>query len=132
MPEFPKHFLWGAATSAHQVEGNNRNNDWWQWEQQSGHIADGTVSGDCCDHYHRFRDDFTLARELGQNAHRLSLEWSRIEPRPGVFDYQAIDHYRQVLLALREMELVSFVTLWHFTTPRWLTDKGGWAKRDSV
>ena len=132
MPEFPKHFLWGAATSAHQVEGNNRNNDWWQWEQQSGHIADGTVSGDCCDHYHRFRDDFTLARELGQNAHRLSLEWSRIEPRPGVFDQKELDHYQHVLEDLKKQEFTVMVTLHHFTNPLWLTQKGGWENPKAV
>ena len=83
---FPSGFLWGAATSAHQVEGNCTNNQWWAWEQEPGHIRDGDVSGVACDHYRRFDDDFRLAAELGHTAHRFSIEWSRIEPEEGRFD----------------------------------------------
>lgn len=115
-------FLWGAATSAHQVEGTNTNNDWWQWEQTQGNVQ----SGKACDHYHRFREDFALAKQLGHTAHRLSLEWSRIEPKPGVFDPKALEHYREVLQELRRLNLRSFVTLHHFTNPVWFTKLGGW------
>src|SRR2546427_597942 len=93
---FPPGFLWGAATSAHQVEGNCTNNDWWAWEQ-SGKVRE--PSGLACDHYRRFREDFDLARELHHNAHRFSLEWSRIEPKEGQFSDEAIAHYRDVLRA---------------------------------
>ena len=75
--KFPHGFLWGAATSSHQVEGNNTANDWWAWEQ-NGKVAE--PSGIACDHFNRFREDFDLARSVGHNAHRFSLEWSRIEP----------------------------------------------------
>lgn len=122
---FPAGFLWGTATASHQVEGNNTNNEWWAWEQQ-GKILDGTRSDLACDHYHRFRDDFELFAALHQNAHRLSLEWSRIEPAPGRFDPEAIQHYREVLEALRRLNLEPVVTLHHFTNPRWLMAKGGW------
>src|SRR3990172_3928511 len=81
--KFPDGFFWGCATSSHQVEGNNRNNQWWAWEQEGGNIKDGTVSGLACDHYSRFEEDFALAEELGHNAHRFSVEWSPIEPEEG-------------------------------------------------
>ncbi len=124
--EFPKGFLWGAATAAHQVEGDNRNNDWWEWERRDGTIADGTTSETACDQYNRYEKDFDLARELGHNAHRLSLEWSRIEPEEGVFSQAQIKHYRRVLEALRERGLEPMVTLHHFTNPLWLARDGGW------
>ena len=120
---FPDGFLWGAATSSHQVEGNNTNNDWWAWE------ADGRVpqrSGLACDHYRRYPEDFDLARELDHNAHRFSLEWSRIEPREGHFDDEAIAHYGRVIDALKERGIEPIVTIYHFALPRWLAARGGW------
>lgn len=87
---FPKDFLWGAATSAHQVEGQNTNNDWWAWEQ-AGHVKES--SGLACDHYRRFESDFDLAASLGHNAHRFSLEWSRIESAKGQWDDAALAHH---------------------------------------
>ncbi len=120
---FPAGFLWGAATSSHQVEGHCTNNDWWAWEQ-AGKVRE--PSGAACDHYHRFREDFDLARELNHNAHRFSLEWSRIEPEEGRFSPEALAHYRDVLLALRERGLEPVVTIYHYTLPKWLADKGGW------
>ena len=120
---FPPGFFWGAATSAHQVEGHNTNNDWWVWEQ-AGRVKE--ASGLACDQYHRFRDDFDLARSLGHNAHRLSVEWSRIEPKEGAFSDEALAHYREVMQALRQRQLEPFVTLHHFTNPVWLAQQGGW------
>ncbi len=132
MIEFPPQFLWGAATAAHQVEGQNSNNDWWEWEHLGGKIADGTTSETACDQYNRYEEDFDLARKLGHNAHRLSLEWSRIEPQEGVFAQSEIEHYRRVLTALRERGLEPFVTLHHFTNPLWLARKGGWENPKAV
>lgn len=129
---FPEGFLWGAATSSHQVEGNNVNNDWWDWEQLPGKIAHGDKSGDACDQYNRYRQDFAMARDLGHNAHRLSLEWSRIEPAGGRFDRGAIEHYRDVLGTLKSFGMATMVTLHHFTNPRWLAAKGGWARPEVV
>ncbi len=123
---FPKGFLWGTSSAAHQVEGDNKNCDWWEWEQQPGHIAGGDSSAIACDHYHRYREDFALLRELNQNAHRLSIEWSRIEPSEGVFDSRQIRHYRDVLGELREQGITPVVTLHHFTNPLWFISKGGW------
>ena len=129
---FPQCFLWGTATAAHQVEGNNRNNDWWVWEQMPGRIRDGSTSGIACDWWHRAERDFDLAREMGQNSHRLSLEWSRIEPRPGEWDYRALDRYRCVLGALRDRGMEPMVTLWHFTLPEWAARGGGWVNPEMV
>lgn len=116
-------FLWGAATSAHQVEGNNIHNDWWNWEKRT---PGAHRSGRAADHYNRYKEDFQLAKSLGHNAHRLSLEWSRIEPAPGQWSRQAVDHYRDVLSELRSQGLKSFVTLHHFTNPEWFARQGGW------
>ena len=104
---FPPDFLWGASTSAHQVEGGNTNNDWSAWEE-AGRVP--VPSGLACDHYHRFREDFDLARNLFHNAHRFSLEWSRIEPEEGRFSETALRHYREVLEALKERHIEPVVT----------------------
>lgn len=113
---FPEGFLWGAATSAYQVEGGNVNSDWEEFA--SAGMAD--------DQYNRFREDFDLAKSLGHNAHRLSIEWSRIEPVEGQFDEAEIEHYKKVLNALKELNLTVMLTLWHFTLPAWLAKIGGW------
>ena len=128
---FPKGFLWGTSSAAHQVEGDNKNCDWWVWEQQPGHIANGDTSAIACDHYHRYREDFAMLRDLNQNAHRLSVEWSRIEPSEGVFDARQLRHYRDVLGELREQGITPMVTLHHFTSPLWFARKGGWAAPDA-
>ena len=129
--KFPAGFLWGTASAAHQVEGYNRNNDWWQWEQVPGHIAGGDSSLVACDHYRRYREDFRLLRKMRNNAHRLSIEWSRVEPRPGEFDVRALRHYRDVLSELREQGLAPMLTLHHFTSPTWFTRRGGWEAGDA-
>ncbi|HIQ01683.1 MAG TPA: glycoside hydrolase family 1 protein [Anaerolineales bacterium] len=130
MPEatfyFPPDFKWGTATSSYQVEGNNTNNDWWAWEQEEGHIKEGHRSGLACNWWERAEEDFDRAAELGQNAHRLSVEWSRIEPEEGRFDDSALDRYRAMLQALRERGIEPMVTLHHFTNPLWLAEMGGW------
>jgi beta-glucosidase len=129
---FPDGFLWGTSSAAYQVEGDNRNSDWWEFEQQAGRIANGDSSAIANDHYHRYREDFALLREMSQNAHRLSIEWSRIEPSPGEFDSRQIDHYRNVLGDLREQGIQPMVTLHHFTSPRWFSRQGGWAAAGSA
>ncbi len=133
MRNFPEGFLWGTATAAHQVEGANDNNDWWDWEQTPGHIQNGDTSDIACDWWkgRRYQLDFDLAKSLNQNAHRLSVEWSRIEPREGEWNEEAIAFYRGVLCALHERGMTPLVTLHHFTNPRWLTARGAW-ESDSV
>ena len=122
---FPEGFVWGAATSAHQVEGGNWNNDWWAWE----HKADSPClepSGDACDHWHRYPEDIRLCAELGFGAYRFSLEWSRIEPEEGEFSRVALEHYRRMCGVCLEHGLQPIVTFHHFTTPRWVVARGGW------
>ncbi len=120
---FPAGFLWGAATSSHQVEGQNTNSDWWAWET-SGKVAE--PSGDAADHFRRYREDFDIARSLNHNAYRFSLEWSRIEPREGEWSVEGLAHYRRKLEALRERGMEPVLTVYHYTLPQWLAEKGGW------
>ncbi len=129
---FPPDFLWGVATAAHQNEGNNTNNDFWAWEQVADHIADGICSGSACDWWNRAEEDFDRAASLGLKTLRLSVEWSRIEPRPGVWDDAAFDRYREMLQGLRARGLEPMITLHHFTNPLWLAEQGGWANPDIV
>lgn len=126
---FPSDFLWGAATSSHQVEGGNKWNDWWEYETK-GRLP--YASGDACRHYELYEKDFDLACAWGHNAHRFSIEWSRIEPSPGKWNYEAVEHYREVIRALKRRGLEPVITLHHFTNPAWFTRRGGWTRRDSV
>lgn len=122
---FPEDFLWGAATAAHQVEGNNINSESWVLEHLPGTIY-AEPSGDACDHYHRYPSDIALLAELGFNAYRFSVEWSRIEPEEGEFSTAALDHYRRMLATCHEHAIEPVVTFHHFTSPRWLHRYGGW------
>jgi len=151
--QFPKGFLWGAATSAHQVEGGNHN-DWSEWEAKNAERLSreakdhwetwqeerfpemfdpaNYISGRAAGHYDRYEEDFDIAKSLGHNAHRFSIEWSRIEPEEGKFDKKEIEHYRQVLQALKKRGLEPFVTIWHWPLPLWLSEKGGWEAPGAV
>ncbi|HXJ70680.1 MAG TPA: family 1 glycosylhydrolase, partial [Verrucomicrobiae bacterium] len=129
---FPAGFLWGAATSAHQVEGGNTANDWWRFEHCKGAIRGERCSGDATRHWQLFDEDFARAAADGHNAHRLSFEWSRLEPARGQFDPGAVAHYHDVLASLRRHGLTPIVTLHHFTNPLWVADAGGWEVRDTV
>ena len=104
--KFPEGFLWGTASSAYQTEGNNKNSDWWAWERgekrrreliRQGKKPEDYFSGMACDSYRRFDEDFAIAQHLGHNAHRLGVEWSRIQPREGEFSEAELDHYEKVL-----------------------------------
>ena len=152
---FPKKFLWGAATSAHQVEGGLVN-QWTTWElehakqlsvqapHQFGDIdswprikkeatrPDNYVSGRGVDHYHRYEEDFAILKSLNMNAFRFCIEWARIEPQEGAWDAAAIAHYRTYLRTLRKMGITPVVTLFHFTLPEWFMAKGGFEKRRNI
>ncbi|MFH0852606.1 MAG: glycoside hydrolase family 1 protein [bacterium] len=151
--KFPEGFLWGSATSAHQVEGGNFN-DWTEWEKANAQrLADEAkgkwqewqrekfpemfepenyISGQACDHYNRYEQDFDIARELGHNAHRFSIEWSRIEPEEGKFNEAEIEHYRKVIKAMKERGLEPFFTISHWTLPIWFREQNGWQSSGSV
>jgi beta-glucosidase len=124
---FPDGFLWGAATAAHQIEGNNVHNDWWRAEQ-AGRLPHR--SGQACDSWNRWPDDVELLTRMHLNAYRLSVEWARIEPEQGRFDQGALDTYRRQLEALKSAGIEPLVTLHHFTNPTWLADQGGWSNPD--
>jgi beta-glucosidase len=120
--KFPDGFLWGTATSAYQVEGGILNCEW----------SEKYPVGRACNHYHLYEKDFDLMKKLNQTAFRFSIEWSRIEPKEGEFDKAEIEHYRKVLLALKEREIKAMVTLHHFTNPKWLAKIGGWTNKKVV
>jgi len=124
---FPRGFLWGTATAAYQVEGNNINSNWYAWEQEPGRIIHGDKSGLACDWWNgRWREDFRRAAEGAQNAHRMSIEWSRVQPAPDRWDEQAIDRYVEMVRGLAELNMTPLITLHHFSDPVWFVEKGGW------
>lgn len=151
--QFPDGFLWGAGTSSHQVEGG-QHNDWTEWEEKNADrlAAEAKnywsgwqkekfpemferknyISGQAIDFYDRYQSDFDLVKELNHNAHRFSLEWSRIEPREGEFDQAVIDHYRKMVKNSQEKGIEPMVTIWHWPLPLWLRDQGGWANKNII
>lgn len=157
MPEkikFPDGFLWGAGTSSHQVEGGVEN-DWAEWEKGNSERKTGEaskkdwpdyilrnypnplqkanyISGRACDHYNRYREDFDLAKSLGHNAHKFSIEWSRIEPEEGKFIEQELDHYASVIQELKEKGIEPIVVLWHWGNPKWIGETGAWENKKTV
>ena len=128
---FPKGFFIGAATAAHQVEGNNVHSDYWLQEHLP-HSSFTEPSGAACDHYKRYEEDIKLLADAGLNAYRFSIEWARIEPEEGQFDEAEIEHYRGVIRCCRENGVEPIVTLMHFTSPAWLIRKGGWEAESTV
>ena len=127
---FPEGFLWGTATAAHQIEGGNYNNDWWAWEHNPDSGC-AESSGDACDSVRRWPEDVDLVAAMGLQAYRFSLEWSRIEPAEGEYSIAALDYYRRICAACRERDILPVVTFHHFTTPTWLTSRGGWEAADA-
>ena len=137
MPEakfgFPNNFLWGSATAAHQVEGNNTNNNWSVWENTPGKIQFGQKAGLACDWWGgRWKEDLENASRDGQNAHRFSVEWSRIQPAPDRWDENALEYYRQMLKGMHSLGLKPLLTLHHFSDPIWVMERGGWENEGIV
>lgn len=150
--KFPKRFLWGASTSAHQVEGGTHN-QWSVWELENAkslaaqaeyHYGDlenwddikpaaknpdNYVSGLASEHFTRYKTDIAIAKKLNMNALRFSVEWSRIEPSEGRWDPTAIDHYKRYVHELKRQEIEPVLTLFHFTLPVWFAELGGFEKR---
>jgi len=137
--KFPKGFLFGAATAAHQIEGGNIN-DWSEWEKlnaerlarRSGRDAKNHISGLAANSYKLFREDIALMKKLGLKAYRFSVEWSRIEPQEGKFDDAAIAHYQEQVRLLLENGIEPFVSLWHWTIPLWVRNQGGWKNKQTI
>jgi beta-glucosidase len=152
---FPKKFLWGTATSAHQVEGDTHN-QWSVWElenakslaaQSEYHFGEfdawphneteaknpsSYVSGKSTDHYNRYQQDFDLLKKMNMNAFRFSVEWSRVEPQEGAWNIEAIDHYKRYVAELKRRGIEPVMTLFHFTLPTWFAALGGFEKRSNV
>jgi len=133
---FGKGFLWGTATAAHQVEGNCTNNNWFQFESavdenSKPRILNNQKAGIACDHWNRYKEDIQLMKALSLNSYRFSVEWSKIEPKPGQFDEAALDHYEQVVDELLANGIEPVVTLHHFTDPIWFTEQGAFLQDDS-
>lgn len=129
--KFPKGFLVGAATAAHQVEGNNTHSDFWAMEQLE-HSPFTEPSLDSVDHYHLYEEDIKLLSISGLNSYRFSIEWARIEPEKGHYDSDQIDHYRKVLQCCHTNHVTPVVTMHHFSTPKWLISEGGWENDKTV
>lgn len=130
--QFKDNFLWGVATAAHQVEGNNTNSDWWAWETDPNHpVPISEPSGNACDHYNLYRKDIELLSSFGINTYRFSVEWARIEPKQGEFSDDALKHYTNMVNCCIEHGITPIVTLQHFTLPIWVEKKGGWANSES-
>jgi len=153
--KFSKHFLWGAATSAHQIEGNTHN-QWSVWELENAksraaqaeyHICDYSswdrikkeakdpgnyVTGGLANHYDNYADDFDLLQKMHMNAYRFSVEWSRIEPECGVWSAEAINHYKNYARELKKRGIEPVITLFHFTLPVWFSELGGFEKRSNA
>ena len=131
MNTLPQDFLVGAATAAHQVEGNNIHSDYWAMEHMKyGNFNEPSL--DAVDHYNRYEEDIKMVAEAGLNAYRFSIEWARIEPEQGVYDENEIEHYRKVLTCCRENGVEPIVTMMHFTSPKWLIENSGWENEATV
>ena len=133
---FPQGFKWCVATSAHQVEGDNTGSDWWAWEHlppicdSNGKceckIKNCESSGRACDHWNRLDEDTQILKALGVNQENLTIEWAKIEPEPGHWNWQAVEHYRRELELLKRNHISPIITLQHFALPQWVREKGAW------
>ncbi len=132
MTSFHNTFLWGAAISAHAVEGGHFNSDWWHWEQRPGRVAGDATSRTGADHVNRWAEDVALAKKLSLNALVVSLEWSQVEPEPGQIATEWLDHYGKVVRRAFENGLAPIVLLQDRTLPQWLAEEGGWAAQHAV
>ncbi|HVX58359.1 MAG TPA: glycoside hydrolase family 1 protein [Candidatus Saccharimonadales bacterium] len=153
--EFPKDFMWGASTSAHQVEGNT-NNQWTRWEMANADKLAATaeqrlhhmpfwhevkdraqmpstyISGKGIDHYNRYEEDFDLLKKLNLNAFRFGIEWARLEPEEGVWDEKEVEHYRDYIKAMRDRGIEPVLNIWHWTHPLWFEDMGAFKNKANL
>jgi beta-glucosidase len=131
MSIFAKDFMLGAATAAHQVEGNNIYSDYWV-QEQIPHSSFDEPSLDAVDHYNRYEEDIKLLADAGLNTYRFSIEWARLQPEPEAWVKEEVDHYRKVLECCHANGVTPIVTMHHFTSPKWLITQGGWENPDTI
>ncbi len=137
-PLFPKEFLWGAATSAHQIEGSPLADgagpsNWYRFAHSPGNTTFGETADVACDHYNRWREDVALMAELGLQAYRFSVSWSRVRPAgTGAVNRPGLDFYERLVDALLARDIVPSLTLYHWDLPAALDDRGGWLNPDSA
>ena len=134
MPEFtfPENFIWGSGTAAHQIEGDNYNNQWYHMEQNKVNPAIKEPSGKACNSWEMLDEDIALLKELGHKGYRFSVEWSRLEPENGRFDHAALARYIDFLQKLKNAGIHTCVTLLHFTHPQWFENLGGFTKEENI
>ncbi len=134
---YPKHFLWGTATAAYQVEGGFSNNNWTWWENQKKADGKPTIqNNDKCgradDHWNLYPLDIKLMKQLGVNAYRFSVAWSKVMPTPDSINHEALKHYQDVCDSLIANGIEPMVTLFHFTYPLWFQQLGGFEKQENI
>jgi beta-glucosidase len=156
--EFPKNFYWGASTSAHQIEGNLKNN-WSIWEKEhsikestyyktktnkfpsypigeenikEARLESNYISGIACDSYKKYKEDVKILKELGLNSYRFSIAWSRIEPEKGKYSKEAIQYYKSLVKELKDNKIEPFLTCWHWDIPVWLVEESGLLSKNIV
>ena len=128
---FPENFQWCVATASHQIEGNNKDSDWWEFERRPGTIKHNDKSIKATDHWNRLEEDTQILVDLGVKSYRFSLEWAKIEPKEGQWNKDALEHYKKEILLLKKNNINPMVTLHHFSLPLWFAKKGGWANKQA-
>jgi beta-glucosidase len=135
---FPEGFVWGAATSAYQIEGaafeDGRGVSIWDtYARQPGRVVNGETGEVAADHYHRYRDDVALMREIGLSAYRFSIAWPRVQPGGrGPGNPRGLDFYRRLVDTLLDAGIEPYPTLFHWDLPQKLQDTGGWPARETA
>ena len=134
---FPTNFLFGAATAAYQIEGaafeDGRTASIWDaFSRVPGAVIDGDNGDVACDHYHRYRDDVALMKELGLQTYRFSTSWSRVRPDGGAVNAKGVDFYKRLVDELLDADILPWLTLYHWDLPQALQEQGGWTNRDTV
>ncbi len=129
---FPKDFIWGTATAAHQIEGNNENTNWGEWEKDTTHIKDKSNAKIAVDGWNRAKDDIKLMKDLGVNSYRFSLAWNKIEPENDKFDETSLRHYDDLINDLKANNIEPMITLHHFTHPQWFEQLGAFEREENI
>lgn len=133
--DFPKDFIFGAATSAYQAEGYCKNTDWWHWEQEQHGRENGFVtdySGKTCDQWNHYKEDIKLMHEMGLGIYRFSLAWDKIQPTPDTFDNNAIEHYKDMCRELAKYGIKAHIGFHHYADPKWFADLGGFTEETNI